>query len=276
MKYITATTITTALLCVDLASAAKFTEARRARHAERRAAGSAIRSSAPKIPSTGLNAVQQMQIASNGTDRNVEYSSNWAGAVLVGSGYTSVTGTFTVPTPSGEGAASAWVGIDGDTATNSILQAGLDFYSEDGEVSFDAWYEWYPDYAYDFTGISISSGDQVKVTVTADTTSSGTAVIENLTTNQTVTHSFSGESDSLQELNAEWIVEDFEEGNSLVDFADFGTVTFTNAVATTSSGSTVAAGDDNGELTILDIEQDGTVLTSVSVEGDSVTVKYLS
>ena len=43
----------------------------------------------------------------------------------------------------------------------------------------------------------------------------------------TVTHTFSGESDgSLCEYNAEWIVEDFEEGDSLVEFADFGTVTF--------------------------------------------------
>jgi hypothetical protein len=43
----------------------------------------------------------------------------------------------------------------------------------------------------------------------------------------TVTHTFSGETaGSLCEYNAEWIVEDFEEGSSLVEFADFGTVTF--------------------------------------------------
>ena len=39
--------------------------------------------------------------------------------------------------------------------------------------------------------------------------------------------------------NAEWIVEDYEEGSSLIPFANFGTVTFTGVVATTSSGSTV-------------------------------------
>lgn len=44
-------------------------------------------------------------------------------------------------------AASAWVGIDGDTAQNSILQTGVDFYVEGSSVSYDAWYEWYPDYA---------------------------------------------------------------------------------------------------------------------------------
>lgn len=44
-------------------------------------------------------------------------------------------------------AASAWVGIDGDTASNSILQTGVDFYVEGSSIGFDAWYEWYPDYA---------------------------------------------------------------------------------------------------------------------------------
>ncbi|KAF8444750.1 hypothetical protein L210DRAFT_3530901 [Boletus edulis BED1] len=39
-----------------------------------------------------------------------------------------VTGTFTVPSPSGSAgsAASAWVGIDGDTCQNAILQTGVD------------------------------------------------------------------------------------------------------------------------------------------------------
>ena len=49
-----------------------------------------------------------------------------------------MTGTFTVPTPSGSsGAASAWVGIDGDTCANAILQTGVDFTVTDGEVSYD-------------------------------------------------------------------------------------------------------------------------------------------
>ena len=50
----------------------------------------------------------------------------------------SVTGTFTVPTPSGSsGAASAWVGIDGDTCGNAILQTGVDFTISNGAVSYD-------------------------------------------------------------------------------------------------------------------------------------------
>ena len=48
-----------------------------------------------------------------------------------------MTGTFTVPTPSGEGSASAWVGIDGDTCDNAILQTGVDFTVSGGSVSYD-------------------------------------------------------------------------------------------------------------------------------------------
>ncbi|KIP01482.1 hypothetical protein PHLGIDRAFT_123312, partial [Phlebiopsis gigantea 11061_1 CR5-6] len=68
-----------------------------------------------------------------------------------------------------------------------------------------------------------------------------------------------------------WIVEDFEEGDSLVPFANFGTVAFTGASAQTASGGAVGpSGADT-----IDIEQDGTVLTSVSTGSSSVTVSYV-
>lgn len=52
-----------------------------------------------------------------------------------------MTGTFTVPTPTGkDGAASAWVGIDGDTCGSAILQTGVDFTISGGEVSYDGEY----------------------------------------------------------------------------------------------------------------------------------------
>lgn len=78
----------------------------------------------------------------NNTD--VSYSTNWSGAVQIGTGYDSVTGTIVVPEPSvpsggssiKQYAASAWVGIDGDTCSTAILQTGVDFYAGRGGVSF--------------------------------------------------------------------------------------------------------------------------------------------
>lgn len=122
--------------------------------------------------------------------------------------------------------------------------------------------------------ITIDAGDSIKMTVTATSTSAGSATIENVTKGTTVTKKFSGESDKLCEYDAEWIVEDFEECTgsscSLVPFGNFGTVEFTAATATIN-GATVTAAD----ASILDIEQSSKVLTSCSASGSTVTCKYV-
>lgn len=266
MKFATSAS---ALLLSGLAAAAPLTEKRM--EAKARRATSSRHSSFPYTVGTN-----EKLVLSNTTKE--EYSSNWAGAVLIGTGYTSVTAEFVVPTPSAPSGgssstqycASAWVGLDGDTCGTAILQTGIDFCVQGGSTSFDAWYEWYPDYAYDFSGITISVGDTIKTTVTASSKSAGVATIENVSTGKTVSKSFSGESNQLCEYNAEWIVEDFESGSSMVPFADFGTVTFTGAAATHSGSSVGASG-----ATIIDIEQNSKVLTSSSASGSTVTVKYV-
>lgn len=257
--------------------AAPLTSQRQARHDARliaRADGRAGNRQSHPPYKAGTNEVLHL----NKTAQE-EYSSNWAGAVLIGTGYTAVTAEFTVPTPrvpSGgspnkQYCASAWVGIDGDTCSSAILQTGIDFCIQGSSVSYDAWYEWYPDYAYDFSGISISAGDVIKVTVDATTRTAGTATVENVSKGQSVTHTFNGGVDGdLCEYNAEWIVEDFESNGSLVPFANFGTVTFSGAEATDGGSSVGPSG-----ATIMDIEQNNQVLTSSSVSGNSVTVRYV-
>ncbi|EKM56296.1 uncharacterized protein PHACADRAFT_207576 [Phanerochaete carnosa HHB-10118-sp] len=203
----------------------------------------------------------------------IEYSSNWAGAGT----YQSVTATFTVPTPqessgsSDTESAGAWVGIDGDTCGSAILQTGVDFTVSGSSVSYYGWYEWYPDSASDFSGISFSSGDTVTLTVTATSTTSGTAVITNNSNGQTVSTDITSAS-ALCEQDAEWIVEDPGQGSdgSLAPFPNFGTVTFTGASAGTSTGSV----DASGAIT-FDIEQNGEVLTSTSISGSSITITYV-
>ncbi|RAL07795.1 A4/G1 family peptidase [Aspergillus homomorphus CBS 101889] len=267
-------TLLTAGLLATAALAAPLTEKRQAEKAARAARrGATNRKSNPPLKPGTSEAINLTG------EKNAQYSSNWAGAVLIGTGYTAVTAEFTIPTPSvpsggssrEQYCASAWVGIDGDTCGTAILQTGLDFCVEGSSVSYDAWYEWYPDYAYDFSGISFSAGDVVKVTVDASSKTAGTATVENVTKGKTVTHTFSGGVDGdLCEYNAEWIVEDFEQNSSLVPFANFGTVTFSNAYAT-KSGSTVGPSG----ATIIDIEQNNNVLTSVSTSSSEVVVSYV-
>ncbi|KIY53173.1 concanavalin A-like lectin/glucanase [Fistulina hepatica ATCC 64428] len=130
-------------------------------------------------------------------------------------------------------AGTVLVGIDGDTCDTAILQTGVDFiiHALTGAIDYD--------------GIS---GDVVTLTVTATTKHTDTAVIENTTTGQTVSKTITSTS-ALCEENAEWIVENYEEGDALANFADFGTVTFTDAEATTPSDSRIGPSD----ATIIDI-----------------------
>lgn len=101
------------------------------------------------------------------------------------------------------------------------------------------------------------------MSVDASSKKAGSVTLENTTTGKTVTHSFSAETNQLCETNAEWIVEDFESGSSLVPFADFDSVTFSDC-SPSVSGST-----------IIDIRQSGSVLTTCSTSGTTeVTCEY--
>lgn len=219
--------------------------------------GSSTPRSRPKIGPAATNETQ------------TQYSGNWAGVVQIGQGFNQVEGTITVPRVSGDydSAASAWVGIDGDTCQTAILQTGISFY---GDGSFDAWYEWIPDYSHSFSGFDVSVGDQIKMYVDASSTTSGIAVLENLTTGRKVQHQFSSPPSTLCETNAEWIVEDFQQGGSLVPFADFGSITFTDASASGSQGTITPSGG-----TVIDIRtQQGQILTDCGTRGDDVYCNY--
>jgi len=252
------------LATAAIAAPGSLIEARRARRAAALAARGGSHQTSP---------LQRSEL-SRSNSSNVVFSSNWAGAsweTYPAGTFTKVTGTFTVPTPTGaDGSASAWVGIDGDTCQTAILQTGIDFHISSGVVSYDAWYEWYPAFAFFFNGITISSGDVIRLTVVATTTKSGTATIENLTTGVTVSQALTSHH-ALCEQNAEWIVEDYSQGGKLVPFCNFGSVTFTNAAATLASGGTI---DPNG-ATEIDMQQNGQVLTSVSESPGSVTIQYV-
>ncbi|EFW99951.1 proteinase aspergillopepsin [Grosmannia clavigera kw1407] len=225
-------------------------------------------------------------VGAHNTTADEEESYNWSGAVLVGTGYTSVTGKIVVPTISSgssnnDKVGTAWVGIDGDTCS-SLWQTGVSWTVEDGSVDYTAWYEWVPYSAsVDFTGITISAGDSIVMTVTATSTTSGTATIENETTGKTVSHTYSSMSsdNALCYYNAEWIVEDFAEcldssctQTELLPFADYGSVEFTDCSAV-KSGATV---DVTGATTIDMVSQsDDSVESSCTDTASTVTCKYV-
>jgi hypothetical protein len=134
-----------------------------------------------------------------------------------------------------------------------------------------AWYEWFPDPPSFFAGITISAGDVISLSVNALSATSGEVRIENVTNGDTVTQLLTSNT-PLCGQNAEWIVEDCGAGTGLVPFANFGTVTFTDAIA---AGSEAPGFYSASQGTLNDIEQNGQVLTSTSASGSSVTIMYI-
>ncbi|TRX87866.1 hypothetical protein FHL15_011255 [Xylaria flabelliformis] len=205
-------------------------------------------------------------------------STNWGGAAIVTSGVTEVSGTFTVPKPSPPSGGSsstdycgaAWIGIDG-YSNSALIQTGVLWCVQNGQYEYEGWYEYLPAALIAYSGFSVTAGNSVTVTVTKTSTSGGTTTIS--ANGKSASHTFSGQSTKLQGASAEWIVEDFTSGNSLVPFANFGTVTFTGATAVIN-GATVSASSDNPTTIVLE-SSSGSALTSTSISGSSVTVKYV-
>jgi hypothetical protein len=206
----------------------------------------------------------------------------WSGAFLDTTDVTSVTGTFTVPTPSlpdgGDSSTAycgcAWVGIDGVTnfCSGGLMQAGVNWCIEDGVPSYSAWYEWWPAEAQQtYDDISVTAGDQITVTIDATSTTGGTATLENLSNGQSSTFTWTGESPALCEVTAEWIVEDFTVGDSPVPFANYGSVTFTGNSAVVG-GNTVDL--SNAYLANMVPSGSSSVVSLASVDGDDITCTY--
>ena len=112
----------------------------------------------------------------------------------------------------------------------------------------------------------MKAGDQISVSCTSSSSSKGVCKIDNLSNQQSVSKTISAPSATatLAGKNAEWIVEDFEQGNQLVPLAKFGDVTFTNAQAG-AGGQNVGT---NGAQ-VINIRQSGKVETSVDISSSS-------
>lgn len=219
------------------------------------------------------------------TDKNnskIEYSTNWTGAARKspppGATYTAVTATFNVPEPTAVGNASgmqgssAWVGIDGDTSSQAILQTGVDFTVNNGQRQYHGWYEWFPDYAHDFT-MDISAGDDIVAIVRSDSPKSGVAILQNKSNGQSATKTLNAPAPTatLTGQNAEWIVEDFEQQGKLVDLVNFGNVRFAGCAAE-AGGSTYGVSD----ATIMELIANGQVHSNVRTQGDEfMVVEYV-
>ncbi len=171
-------------------------------------------------------------------------SSNWSGYAVSetspsglsclpasGTAYTSVTGTWTVPTVTGSRGSStysaAWTGIDGFTNSH-LIQAGTEQDYTGGSAHYSAWWEILPAAETPISSIAVEPGDSITVSITQVSSQQWSITLtDNGQTSHgaqpsfTTTQSYSGPGTS-----AEWILEAPEVNGRQATLAQYGSTTF--------------------------------------------------
>jgi hypothetical protein len=163
-------------------------------------------------------------------------SQNWAGYAATGGTFTSVSGTWAVPSVSASSSTSAdatWVGIGG-VQTRDLLQAGADATSAGGQVRYTAWIETLPQPSTTVP-LTVSPGDSISVTISQQTGNTWHIAMQDRTTGQQYQTDVAYNS---SQSSAEWIEEAPVGGRRVVPLDQFGAVQFTHGSAV-ENGKTV-------------------------------------
>jgi hypothetical protein len=189
-------------------------------------------------------------------------SLNWSGYADSGATFSAVTANWIVPTVTctqGDSAYSThWIGIDGN-ASPTVEQVGTEadcLANTEGVISpsYDAWFEMFGDDAVNqgfeeelSPGTNpVSPGDSISASVSAVGSEWTLTIIDSSSSHTGWTFSTSIFFSGAAQSSAEWVIERPELCTifgglgaqcSPAPLADFGSVTFSNATATTTGGS---------------------------------------
>ena len=152
-------------------------------------------------------------------------SSNWSGYAVTGTGFTAVTGTWTVPAVSATRKASYssnWIGIDGFN-NSSLIQTGTEQDYYNGSAHYNAWWEILPAAETPISSISVSAGDVITASVSQVSGTTWNMTITDTTKNQafSINQTYTGAGTS-----AEWIEEAPTVGGHVATLAHYGRSTF--------------------------------------------------
>ncbi|KAB5586038.1 peptidase A4 family-domain-containing protein [Coniochaeta sp. 2T2.1] len=203
-----------------------------------------------------------------------EESDDWAGGVTQageGETYNAVWGTFKIPDVGDDedaaGAVTIWVGVDGWSNQDPLVQAGVDIVrDDDGDVQYKAWTEWTPAAPsyIDEGDFAFTAGDTIKVEVRVEPGStSGQAIFTN--GDESHTADFSG-SAGARGHEVEWIVERIRGVDDTPDtgnLLNFGTID----IMDTSIAPGIAVDMRNAE---------GGLGATSALNGNKVTVTWQS
>jgi hypothetical protein len=189
-----------------------------------------------------------------------------------------VNASWTVPrigVSSSDTFSSAWIGIGGQF-DKTLIQAGTEHDSVNGQEYYSAWYELLPDKAVRITDMSVSAGDLITASITlVDSDTKEWAIrIYDVTKGAEFYQIFVYNS---SRLSAEWIVERPTLNGEVTKLANFGTLTFKDAY--------MKIGDDVGNIGSFSYSQ--VIMTNdlslhlasvspLSADGSSFNVTYLN
>jgi hypothetical protein len=202
---------------------------------------------------------------------NVSSSTNWSGYVAENdSNYSAVSGTWTIPsiaeTTSFVGDVT-WVGIGG-VSTSDLIQVGTQTMVENGQTSYQAWYEMLPQDS-ETIPVTVRPGDSVHVSLSEQGLGSNEwliSFVDNTTgQNYQTTVSYTSSLSS-----AEWIEEmpTISLGNFTArgfGLDNFGIISFTNCLATQNGNSYTIA--QNGAQAVSMFNANNQILATPSALG---------
>jgi hypothetical protein len=280
----------------------------------------------PILAATVACALGTVPAASASTDVQTASSANWAGYVVGGSSsttrYKSVSGSWVAPTAkctSGQAYSSFWVGLggsgsgsssmsgsgswsdpsaasgSGSSSSTSLEQAGTEAdCNANGSATYSAWYELVPSPPVK-VDMAVHPGDRITSKVTVDG-SSVTIQLSNATTGGSFEKTLQATNPDVS--SAEWIAEapsTCSQGLSdctPLSLADFGTVRFSGAAATTTDGHTGTVSDSDWQTAAVQLSPSasqsgfgdaqftsysntaGATASSLSSDGASFSVAY--
>ena len=189
---------------------------------------------------------------------NDSTSDNWSGYNLgylsTSTLYTSMSGTWTVPTARQETSGQAehgatWIGIGGGclntscTETdNTLIQAGTEQdVSKAGKAKYSAWYELIPESSVT-ESMTVKPGDLIHCSITETSSGEWSIVLSDATNGQSFSENTAYSS---SELTAEWIVETpvvvSTKGTGVANLPNLGDVRFSHAEVNGASAGLVSA-----------------------------------
>lgn len=169
---------------------------------------------------------------------------------------------------------STWIGIGG-RFDKTLIQAGTEHDSVNGQEYYSAWYELLPGQAVRIPDMDISAGDLITTSITLvnSDTNEWSIRINDVTNGRVFHQTFIYNS---SQLSAEWIVESPSVEGQVTALANFGTITFTDAHA--KIGDTVGNISSFLYSQVIMAGDLGAQLASVSplsADGASFNVTYL-